>query len=167
MIALLVVVLAFVLLGLVVVGLAMRSGRRTTGKLSRGGQRAALIAAGLVTLAFGIGVPVLALAYNGNSESKKAPGGIELTASQQHGRQVVQKNCSTCHTLAAANAVGKVGPILDDIIPPIAAKKDRIAFIENAVTNGLARGNGQMPKGVVDGSDETEVADFVATAAGR
>jgi mono/diheme cytochrome c family protein len=166
-IALIVVVLAFVLLGLAVVGLAMRSGRRTTGKLSRGGQRAALIATGLVTLAFGIGVPVLAMAYNGSTESKQAPGGLELSASQQHGRQVFQKNCSTCHTLAAANAVGKVGPILDDIIPPIAVKKDRVAFIENAITNGFARGNGQMPKGVVDGTDESDVADFVATAAGR
>lgn len=167
MIALLVVVLAFICIGLAVVALAMRSGRRPTGRVGRGSQRVTVAGVGLVTLAFGIGLPVIALAYNGNSESRVAPGGIELTAAQEHGRQVFQKNCSTCHTLAAANAVGKVGPILDDIIPPISGKKAKVGFIENAVTNGIARGNGQMPRGVVDGTDEAQVADFVATAAGR
>lgn len=167
MIALLVVVLAFIFVGLAVVALAMRSGRRTSPTSTKGARRLLFAGTAVVTLAFGIGLPALVLAYNGNNQSKVAPGGLQLTASQQHGRQLFAKNCATCHTLAAANAVGKVGPILDNIIPPIPAKKDRIAFVENAITNGFARGNGQMPKGVVDGSDETEVADFIAVAAGR
>lgn len=167
MIALLVFVLAFILLGLTVVALAMRSGRKPGGKATKGGQRVLFAATTGVALAFGIGLPALVLAYNGGDQSKIAPGGLQLTASQQHGRQLFTKNCATCHTLAAANAVGKVGPILDDIIPPIASQKDRVAFLEDAITNGRARGNGQMPKGVVDGTDENEVADFVAVAAGR
>lgn len=168
MIALLVVVLTFVGLGLGVVALAMRSGRRpSAGKPSRGSRRLAFVGTGVVALAFGIGVPALVLAYNGGAQSKAAPGGLELTAAEQHGRQLFTKNCGTCHTLAAANAVGRVGPILDDIIPAIASEKSRVAFIKDAITNGRARGNGQMPRGVVDGEDEDDVARFVASAAGR
>ncbi len=167
MIPLLIVLFIFVGLGLGVVALGMRSGRRPAGKGSKGGRRLAFVGTGVVALAFGIGVPALVLGYNGGEQSKAAPGGLQLTAAEQHGRQLFTKNCSTCHTLAAANAVGRVGPILDDIIPPIASKKDRIAFLKDAITNGRARGNGQMPKGVVDGTDEDEVARFVAVAAGR
>ena len=170
MFALILVLLAFVLAGLGVVALAMRSGRRpapVSRRPARGKRRLAFVGAGIVALAFGVGLPALVLAYNGGGQSKAAPGGLKLTASQQHGRQLFTKNCSTCHVLAAANAVGQVGPILDDIIPRIASPKDRVAFIKDAITNGRARGNGQMPKGVVDGSDEEEVASFVAAAAGR
>lgn len=167
MLGLIVIVLVFVLLGLGVVGLAMRSGRKADAKPSRSSQRALLLVAGVTTLAFGIAVPALALSHNHDSQSKSAPGGLELTASQQHGRRVFAKNCSTCHTLAASNSVGRVGPSLDSIIPPIADKKARIAFIEDAITNGRARGQGQMPRGLVDGTDMQDVADFVATAAGR
>lgn len=167
MIGLVVIVLIFVVAGLTVVGLAMRSGRKASAKPSKRSQRVALLGAGMVTLAFGIGIPALVLAYNADSQSKAAPGGIELTASQQTGRKVFAKNCATCHTLAAANAVGKVGPSLDAIIPAIPDQKARVAFIDDAVVNGRARGQGQMPKGLVDGTDQAQVSDFVATAAGR
>ena len=45
--------------------------------------------------------------------------------------------------------------------------KNRVTFIESAVTEGRARGNGQMPAGLLDGQDEQNVAAFVAKAAGR
>ncbi len=167
MISLVVIVLAFVLTGLTVVALAMRSGRKSTSRATKKGQRLTLIGAIAVTLAFGIGLPAIVLAYNGGDQSKAAPGGLKLTAAQEHGRQLFTKNCANCHVLAAANAVGRVGPVLDDIIPAIASEKDRIAFLKDAIRNGRARGNGQMPKGVVDGTDEDEVASFVATSAGR
>lgn len=167
MLGLLVIVLVFVLLGLTAVGLGLRTGRKPNARASKGSQRLALIGAGLMTLAFGIGIPALVLSHNADAQSKGAPGGIQLTAAQQHGRLVFARNCSTCHTLAAANGVGKVGPSLDAIIPPIADKKGRIAFINDAVANGRARGNGQMPRGIIDGSDMADVADFVATVAGR
>lgn len=170
MLGLLVIVLVFVFAGLGVLALAMRSGR-TAGprspKSAKRSQRLAIGGVGLVALAFGLGIPALVLAYNAGSQSKGAPGGVELTASQQHGRRVFAKNCSTCHTLGAANAVGKVGPSLDAIIPPIADKKARVAFINDAVVNGRARGMGQMPKGLIDGTDQAQVSDFIATAAGR
>ena len=54
------------------------------------------------------------------------------------------KYCATCHTLAASNAVGKVGPNLDMLHPPK-------GLILDAIKNGRARGQGQMPAGLVDG----------------
>ena len=167
---LLVIIIVFVSAGLGVIALAMRTGR-TAGPRTRKGarrkRRLALGGAAIMALAFGLGIPALVMTYNASSQSKGAPGGVKLTASQQHGRQVFAKNCSTCHTLAAANAVGKVGPSLDAIIPPIPEKKARIAFVDDAVANGRARGMGQMPKGLIDGTDQQEVSDFIATAAGR
>lgn len=167
MLGLIAIVLAFVLAGLTTVAVAMRSGTKPSAKSAKPSQRLAVAGAGVVTLAFGLGIPALVLAYNAGTQSKGAPGGIELTASQQEGREIFAKNCSTCHVLAAANAEGRVGPSLDVIIPAIPDKKARISFIDDAVVNGRARGMGQMPKGLIDGTDQEHVSDFVAVAAGR
>jgi mono/diheme cytochrome c family protein len=161
------IVLAFVLLGLTVVALAMRNGRKAGAKPSRKAQKTMLTGTVIVAMAFGLGIPALVLAYNADSQSKAGPGGVELSASQQDGREIFARNCATCHTLAAANSVGRVGPSLDAIIPPIADKKARIAFIDDAVKNGRARGQGQMPAGLIDGTDQQQVSDFIATVAGR
>ncbi len=166
-IGILAIVLVFVFSGLGVVALAMRSGRKPSSRSKVRSQRLTFAGVGVVMLAFGLGIPALVLGHNADNQSKGAPGGIELTASQEMGRQIFAKNCSTCHTLGAANAVGRVGPSLDAIIPPIPDKKARIAFINDAVVNGRARGQGQMPKGLVDGTDQKQVSDFIATAAGR
>ena len=166
MIGLVIFVLVFVLAGLTVVGLAMRSGRKRSPKPART-SRVALVGGAVATVAIGLAIPALMLAYNAGSQSKAAPGGIELTAAQQEGRKSFSKNCATCHTLASANAVGRVGPSLDVIIPAIAEEKARVAFINDAVINGRARGQGQMPKGLIDGTDQEQVSDFIATTAGR
>src|SRR5206468_1588067 len=80
----------------------------------------------------------------GDHKSKQAPGGVDLTAAQVNGRTLFAKNCATCHTLRAVNAVGKVGPNLDQLRPP----KE---LILNAIETGRARGNGQMPADLVAG----------------
>ena len=85
---------------------------------------------------------------------------MELTASEEAGRAVFAKYCSTCHTLKASNAVGKVGPNLDVLHPPK-------GLILDAIANGRARGQGQMPAGLVDGEDAQDVAAYVAAVAGR
>ena len=71
-----------------------------------------------------------------------------------------RKYCATCHTLKASNAVGKVGPNLDVLHPPK-------GLILDAIANGRARGQGQMPAGLVDGQDAQDVAAYVAAVAGR
>jgi cytochrome c551 len=109
---------------------------------------------------FGVGLPVVVLARNSGNRTQEATGGVQLTAAEASGRQIFAKNCATCHTLGAANAVGKVGPNLDQLRPPK-------ALVVDAVTHGRARGVGQMPAGLVAGRDLQDVAAFVAAAAGR
>jgi mono/diheme cytochrome c family protein len=169
--------LGFIAIGLTVVFVAFGGGpkgaREQLHSQSRTGSRAVVIIVGLFALLIGIGVPALVMANNNDSESKKAPGGVELTDAQQHGRILFAKNCSTCHTLSAAHSAGKVGPNLDVLIAGINGAntqetiKNRETFIEDAIKNGRARGAGQMPAELLDGQDAQNVANFVATVAGR
>ena len=170
-------VLGFIVLGLAVVFVAFGGGpkgaRQQLHSQSRGGSRAVVIIVGLAALVIGIGVPALVMANNNDSESKKAPGGVTLSTAEQHGRILFAKNCSTCHTLAAAHSAGKVGPNLDVLIAgingasPQETIKNRVTFIEDAIKNGRARGAGQMPAELLDGQDAQNVAAFVAKTAGR
>jgi mono/diheme cytochrome c family protein len=63
--------------------------------------------------------------------------------------------CATCHTLAAANATGTVGPNLDDAKPSVATAVER-------VTNG----KGVMPsfKGQLTEAEIRAVAEFVSNS---
>jgi mono/diheme cytochrome c family protein len=161
----LVFVLAFLAIGLSVVLAAMRSGRPPAGSRpeSRGTRRAWGLGIAVVILAVGVGVPLLILFNNGEDHAKRGAGGVELNASQTTGRRLFAEKCATCHTLAGSNAVGRVGPNLDtlnggDLKP---------AFVLDAIKNGRARGAGQMPSGLLYGADATDVANYVATVAGR
>jgi mono/diheme cytochrome c family protein len=170
-------IIAFVVIGLTVVFLAFgggpRGARQQLHTQSRAGNRAVSAIVGAVALVIGIGVPALVMASNTDHQSKKAPGGVKLTSAERHGRTLFAKNCSTCHTLKAARGAGKVGPNLDALISgingasPAETVKNRITFIKDAITNGRARGSGQMPAGLLEGQDEQNVAQFVATVAGR
>jgi mono/diheme cytochrome c family protein len=53
-----------------------------------------------------------------------------------------------------------VGPDLDTLRPPS-------ALILDAIANGRARGMGQMPEQLVTGPDARDVANYIATVAGR
>lgn len=114
----------------------------------------------LVTLLFGVVIPALLLFNNSENQAKSAPGGVELTSAQANGRELFALNCATCHALKAANAVGKVGPDLDVMRPPVGLTLD-------AIEKGRARGQGQMPSQLLDGQDARDVASFVAAVAGR
>jgi mono/diheme cytochrome c family protein len=170
-------ILAFIAIGLTVLFLAFgggpRGAREQLHTQSRGGSRAVSIVVAVVALLIGVGVPALVMAANNDTESKKAPGGVKLTDAEQDGRTLFAKNCSTCHTLAGAHSAGKVGPNLDALISgingatPAETTKNRITFIKSAITQGRARGSGQMPAELVDGQDEQDVAAFVAKVAGR
>jgi mono/diheme cytochrome c family protein len=114
----------------------------------------------IVIVGLGVAVPLAIGVVNGNDHAKSAPGGVDLTAAQVSGRATFAKYCATCHTLRASNAVGKVGPNLDILHPPK-------ALVLNAIAEGRARGNGQMPAGLVNGQDAQDVAAYVAASAGR
>ena len=169
--------LGFIAIGLTVVFVAFGGGpkgaREQLHSQSRTGSRAVVIIVSLFALLIGIGVPALVMAKNNDTESKKAPGGVTLSTAEQHGRTLFAKNCSTCHTLAGAHSAGKVGPNLDVLIAGINGAntqetiKNRVTFIQDAIKNGRARGSGQMPAELLDGQDAQNVANFVATVAGR
>lgn len=156
--------LFFLILGAAVFFVALSGGPKGAAedlhRQGKGRSRFRLTLTLVVMVAFGAGIPVAVIAANQDNQSKQAPGGVELTAAQQAGRQVFAKNCSTCHTLKSANAVGRVGPNLDVIPVPVKLTID-------AIKNGRARGMGQMPAGLVDGKDAKDVASYVAATAGR
>jgi mono/diheme cytochrome c family protein len=159
-------VLAFIILALSVLAVAMRAGRRRSAGSrgeTPGTRRAWGIGLPLAGLLIGVGLPLWVVLANSSSHAKQAPGGIELTQAQADGRHVFAIRCANCHTLAASKAVGRVGPNLDQLNGGNVPK----ALILDAIKNGRARGQGQMPAGVVDGQDAQNVADYVSRVAGR
>ena len=163
MIAAVIFVLAFLVLGLSVLVFAFsgRAGARYRREApSRAGRRFVAVMVTIVIVALGVAVPLAVGVVNSNEHAKGAPGGVDLNAAQTNGRAVFGKNCATCHTLKASNAVGKVGPNLDVLHPPK-------GLILDAIAKGRARGQGQMPAGLVDGQDAQDVAAYVAAVAGR
>jgi cytochrome c551 len=164
-----VIPLAFGLLGLGVFAVAMyrtrpAGSRAGTSKLGR----TAVIGGVVLLFAFGITVPALVLAFNGEHKASVAVGGVRLTKSEQRGRELFARACSVCHTLAAARAVGRVGPNLDVRVgEDISTEAGRRALVENAISEGRARGLGQMPAQLYQGREAQEVAEFVTAAAGR
>ncbi len=170
-------VIVVVALGLGVFFVAMRGGpreaRNALHRESKASQRG-LTAVLVVVCAFGLVVPALVLAFNGEHKASVAVGGVHLDANQQKGRELFSRACNLCHTLAAANAVGRTGPDLDVLIPTIAAAEpppaafaDRKAFILSAILEGRARGRGQMPQLLYQGKEAEDVAEFVAATAGH
>ena len=56
---------------------------------------------------FGLVVPGIIVT---GDQASAGPGGEKLSADLKEGRELFNAKCATCHTLADANAVGRVGP---------------------------------------------------------
>jgi cytochrome c5 len=123
----------------------------------------------ITAVVFGVGLPLLMLTGNHHNANAQI-GGIRLTADQKSGRELFGEHCGVCHTLAGANAVGKVGPNLDILKPAQ-------SVVLNTINNGClpnppkgsnegCLGQGVMPAAVVQGQDAQNVAAFVAKVAG-
>jgi mono/diheme cytochrome c family protein len=153
--------LAFwVLVGLTIFFIAVRGGprgaRASLYRQGRRGSKVALLVFFVVYVAFGVAVPTLVLAGNDDARDVSSEG-LTLTQDEQEGRKLFGEYCNQCHTLKAANTVGRVGPNFDDLRPTY-------AIVVDAVTNGRQRGNGTMPAGLVQGADVQKVACFVDRA---
>lgn len=140
---------------------------------SHGGRRAMGLALAFVYIAFGVGVP-LALLTGNHANASKQVGGLKLTRAEKTGRELFGEHCGVCHTLAAANAVGKVGPNLDQIAPSEGLVLHTIqnGCLQNAPSSGpnsntTCLGDGTMPSNILQGRDATDVAQFVARVAGK
>jgi mono/diheme cytochrome c family protein len=160
----------WILVGLGVFFLAMRRPRGPQGSPSEPstiGQR--LLTLGIVVVfAFGLVVPALVLAFNGEHKASVAVGGVVLNKEQQKGRELFAHACNVCHTLAAVKSVGRIGPNLDIRVgDDISTPAGRIALVENAIAEGRARGNGNMPAELYVGKEAEDVAKFVAAVAGH
>lgn len=106
-------------------------------------------------LALGVGLPAMAVIYSSGEREHSSRGGLVLTDQQVAGRAIFASACKRCHTLDDAAAAATIGPNLDVLRP------DYDTVID-AVTNGRARGRGQMPAGLVDDQGARAVAAYVA-----
>ncbi|HEY2142690.1 MAG TPA: c-type cytochrome [Solirubrobacteraceae bacterium] len=164
-------VIFWALLGLAVFFVAMRGGprgaRQSLHTESKLGQR--MVTLGVVLMfAAGLVVPALVLGFNGAHKAATAVGGVHLNAEQQRGRELFARSCAVCHALAAVKAVGRIGPNLDVRVgSDIATAAGRRALVLSAITEGRARGLGQMPAQLYQGKEAEEVAAFVAAVAGH
>ena len=139
-------------------------------KLGRGSNRGVAIVFVVTAAVFGVALPVLMLTGNhANASSKYA--GVGLDTAQRTGRELFGQHCGVCHTLAAANAVGKVGPNLDILMPSYSILVHTLAngCLPNAspASGEACLGQGVMPADVVTGRDAKDVAAFVAAVAGK
>jgi mono/diheme cytochrome c family protein len=137
---------------------------------SRGSNRFVGLAFTFFVVAFGIAIPVAILIGNRDNANKQI-GGYKLTAAERSGRLLFGNHCAVCHTLAGANAIGKVGPNLDTIKPAASLVLHTInnGCLPNAASGSPQQclGEGVMPANVVTGRDAQDVANFVALVAGR
>jgi mono/diheme cytochrome c family protein len=136
-----------------------------------GARRAAGLTYLVIFVAFGVALPLLFLTGN-HANANKQVGGLNLTATEKKGRELFGQSCGVCHTLAAANAVGKVGPNLDQIQPSSSLVLHTIqnGCLQNpppSQSNQTCLGQGTMPANILYGAQANQVAQFVARVAGK
>lgn len=162
-------------LGLMVFFIAVRSGpsaaRETRRRQSQASWRLMVGSFLIIYIGFGVLIPFAFLRGNEQSASAQV-GGITLTANEKAGRELFGVHCGVCHTLAAANAVGKVGPNLDQLRPPASLVLSTInnGCLQKPLVNNSSQqclGFGTMPAQIVQGKEAAQVSQFVARVAGK
>ena len=137
---------------------------------TRGAQRFFNISFVVLYVGFGLALPAVLLTGN-HSNANAQVGGLKLTSAEKTGRQLFGQHCGFCHTLAAANAIGKIGPNLDTLQPAE-------SLVLHTILNGCLQkppsgssqtclGNGTMPANILQGQQANQVAKFVARVAGK
>jgi mono/diheme cytochrome c family protein len=124
----------------------------------------------VVYIGFGVVLPLVFLTGN-HSKANAQVGGVKLNAAEKSGRQLFGQRCGFCHTLTAANSIGKVGPNLDQLQPSESLVLHTIEYgcLQNATTGSpqTCLGQGTMPAAIFQGRQAQQVAAFVARVAGR
>ncbi len=164
----------WVVLGFGLFFVAARGGlggaRATLQTQTRGANRFVGAVFTIFLLGFGIALPAALLIGNHDNANGQV-GGYKLTAGEKSGRELFGAHCAVCHTLAAANAAGKVGPNLDTILPSASLVLHTInnGCLPNAPAGSAEQclGQGVMPADIVQGRDAQNVANFVQRVAGK
>jgi mono/diheme cytochrome c family protein len=119
-----------------------------------------LITAGSFPQGKGQKAEIVAYSLSAPAVSTTAAAGTTTSGSttSASGKAVFSQNCATCHTLAAANASGNVGPNLDTVKPSKAR-------VQQQVENG----GGGMPAfaGRLSAQQIQAVSAYVASTAGK
>ena len=130
---------------------------------------------GLLIVLLAVVIPFWAFSADGDSES----GGRDTPEGMEESKTLFQVNCGNCHTLYAAETDGNFGPNLDEQLAPTGAPDLSTEAGQEAVDGTAERvlaaiedgfqGNdrGRMPAGILTGAQAEEVAEYVATVAGR
>ncbi len=127
-------------------------------------------------LVFVLAVVIPWLAFRGSGDANT--GAQEVPASLKKGQALFETNCGTCHTLYAAGTDGNYGPNLDELLAPTGPPEEGEAGekqikstterVLNAEKNGVDSSTpGRMPPQILNSSQQKEVAEFVATVAGK
>jgi mono/diheme cytochrome c family protein len=105
-----------------------------------------------------LAVAALALVFVAGCGGSDEGSSSTPPASSGDAAQLFKDNCSSCHTLAAAQANGKVGPNLDQLRPG-----------PGLVTAQVNNGGGAMPafKGKLTDAQIKAIADYVSGNAGK
>jgi mono/diheme cytochrome c family protein len=161
----------WVVLGVGIFLIAARRGRGPSPTAQRrGSNRFVGLVFAFVVVGFGVALPAAILIGNRVNASAQV-GGHKLTSAEKTGRRLFGQHCAVCHTLAATNAIGKVGPNLDSIRPAASLVLRTInnGCLPNAPSGSPQQclGQGVMPANVVTGNNARDVANFVAQVAGR
>jgi cbb3-type cytochrome c oxidase subunit III len=93
-------------------------------------------------------------------------GKASSSADAGAGKTLFQSKCAACHTLADANAQGKIGPNLDEAFAPDRQQGFKESSIDNLVLDQIRFAQGTMPPNIVQGQQAQEVAAYVAKVAG-
>jgi mono/diheme cytochrome c family protein len=165
----------WVLVGALVFWVAISgSSRRAPDRARRASpaaRRFGVVLFAVIYIGFGIALP-LAFIEGNRANASEQIGGIKLTEDEKHGRVLFGAHCGVCHTLAAANANGKVGPNLDQLKPPA-------SLVLRTINNGCLQkppstsdpqnclGQGTMPADIIQGKEAQQVAQFVGKVAGK
>lgn len=164
----------WVLLGVALFFVAIRGGlggvREVFQTQTLGARRFFNVSFVVLFVGFGLVLPAVLLTGNHANASAQV-GGMKLTSGEKTGRELFGQHCAFCHTLAAANAIGKVGPNLDTLQPAG-------SLVLHTILNGCLQnppsgssqtclGYGTMPANVLQGQQADQVAKFVAKVAGK
>ena len=76
---------------------------------SRGSRKAATVLFVIALLVLGVGIPLAVISSVEARDDIPEANVSNLTAAEQHGRELFGRRCTQCHTLAASKAVAQVG----------------------------------------------------------